>query len=95
MEHNTSNYQAFNDGDPGTLMKQDSVHDPTPMTPTQNSHRTFLSTEPQNHSNTSHMKRNVSYGNLGYQSEAKVLVLYTGGTIGMLRNHNNGGYTST
>lgn len=37
------------------------------------------------------MRRNTSYGNLpDNQSEAKVLIIYTGGTIGMMRNEHNG-----
>jgi lysophospholipase len=37
------------------------------------------------------MKRITSTGNMqGNEPEAKVLVLYTGGTIGMLRNEKNG-----
>lgn len=37
------------------------------------------------------MRRNTSYGNLpDNESEAKVLVIYTGGTIGMMRNEHNG-----
>jgi L-asparaginase/Glu-tRNA(Gln) amidotransferase subunit D len=40
---------------------------------------------------TMSMKRNSSYGNmLADYDEAKVLVIYTGGTIGMTRNENNG-----
>lgn len=39
----------------------------------------------------SSLRRNVSKGNLlGDRSESKVLVIYTGGTIGMMRNSNNG-----
>lgn len=36
------------------------------------------------------LPRNVSYGNMACSAEAKVLVIYTGGTIGMTRNSNNG-----
>lgn len=36
------------------------------------------------------MKRKISYGNLEERNEANVLVLYTGGTIGMLRNEKGG-----
>lgn len=40
----------------------------------------------------SSLRRNVSKGNLGSsdETESKVLVIYTGGTIGMMRNDNNG-----
>lgn len=37
------------------------------------------------------MRRNSSYGKLPSEApEAKVLVIYTGGTIGMMRNEKNG-----
>uniref|UniRef100_A0A336N284 asparaginase n=1 Tax=Culicoides sonorensis TaxID=179676 RepID=A0A336N284_CULSO len=43
-----------------------------------------------NASDRSTMRRNTSYGVLpDNQSEAKVLILYTGGTIGMMRNEHN------
>lgn len=40
----------------------------------------------------SSLKRNISYGNIPStdKTEARVLVIYTGGTIGMMRNENNG-----
>lgn len=39
----------------------------------------------------SSLRRNVSKGNLlGDRIESKVLVIYTGGTIGMMRNSANG-----
>lgn len=40
----------------------------------------------------SSLRRNVSKGNLmsSDHTESKVLVIYTGGTIGMMRNENNG-----
>lgn len=40
------------------------------------------------------LRRNASYGNMmpTNSTEAKVLVIYTGGTIGMIRNRNNGEY---
>lgn len=45
----------------------------------------------ENASDRSTMRRNTSYGNLpDNQSEAKVLIIYTGGTIGMMRNEHNG-----
>lgn len=34
--------------------------------------------------------RNRSFNDMGTLTEAKVLVIYTGGTIGMTRNSNNG-----
>lgn len=44
----------------------------------------------------SHIKSSVprtrSFDNMGTLAEAKVLVIYTGGTIGMTRNSNNGMY---
>lgn len=36
------------------------------------------------------MKRNASYSNMEASTEANVLVIYTGGTIGMARNSSNG-----
>lgn len=67
-----------------------SLYQPTPMTPTRTNGNGFLSAETAPSQPVSQMVRNVSYGNLGTQSEARVLVLYTGGTIGMLRNDKNG-----
>lgn len=42
----------------------------------------------------SSLRRNVSKGNLmsNDNTESKVLVIYTGGTIGMMRNESNGEY---
>lgn len=96
MAHN--NNENFDDDDKGIFMKQESVmsiYEPTPLTPTQNGDKSLLSVgnlspgSPNDDVNAQ-MKRNVSYGNLGNQTEARVLVLYTGGTIGMLRNDKNG-----
>lgn len=51
-----------------------------------------------NHQNErrSSLRRNVSKGNLMStdNTESKVLVIYTGGTIGMMRNDNNGEYSN-
>lgn len=78
-------------------MKQDSVmslYDPVPMTPTQNGSKSFLSAtlspDSPNLKVNEEITRKISYGNLENRTEAKVLVLYTGGTIGMLRNDKNG-----
>lgn len=38
----------------------------------------------------SSIPRNTSYDNMATSAEANVLVIYTGGTIGMTRNSNNG-----
>lgn len=38
----------------------------------------------------SSIQRNRSFDNMVAQKEANVLVIYTGGTIGMTRNSNNG-----
>lgn len=38
------------------------------------------------------LARNRSFDDMGTLAEAKVLVIYTGGTIGMTRNSNNGKY---
>lgn len=40
-------------------------------------------------------KRNESFENMGNKTEARVLVLYTGGTIGMIRNEKNGEFTKS
>lgn len=40
------------------------------------------------------LARNRSFDDIGSMAEAKVLVIYTGGTIGMTRNSNNGMYFS-
>lgn len=43
---------------------------------------------------TMSLRRNTSFGNIPASNctEAKVLVIYTGGTIGMIRNKKNGNY---
>lgn len=90
MEHNNNN--KFDEEDTGIFMKQESIYDPTPMTPTQ-PRSSFLSTtspETLKANNKTQIKKIASYGNMGNQTEARVLVLYTGGTIGMLRNDKNG-----
>ena len=88
------NLYDFEDNESGIFMKQDSVYQPVPMTPTQNNARSFLSPQLSNGSPNytvdENMKRNASFGNLESQTEARVLVMYTGGTIGMLRNEKNG-----
>lgn len=38
------------------------------------------------------IQRYKSFDSMGTAAEAKVLVIYTGGTIGMTRNSNNGNY---
>lgn len=45
-----------------------------------------------NISTKSSLRRKISYGNMieSEQLETKVLVIYTGGTIGMMRNDKNG-----
>jgi hypothetical protein len=94
--YNNVVHANYADNDKGLFMKQESVsgsYNPIPMTPTLNSHKTFLSAAketPAAKLETLSMKRNASYGSLGNQAEARVLVLYTGGTIGMLRNEKNG-----
>lgn len=75
-----------NNSDVGVFSKQESVmslYEPAPMSPT--SSKTFSNTQmpavAQNGSKSDSrtaMKRNVSYGNLTAQAEARVLVLYTG-----------------
>jgi L-asparaginase/Glu-tRNA(Gln) amidotransferase subunit D len=89
---------SSNTDDGYSFMKQESVmslYEPVPISPTTaTAAKSFLQPTPEaeaprNGSETV-MKRNVSYGNLMNQTEARVLVLYTGGTIGMLRNDKNG-----
>lgn len=75
------------DTEGSAVFRQESV---TPMTPTRTNGNGFLGVETSPSQPIMQMKRNVSYGNLGTQTEARVLVLYTGGTIGMLRNEKNG-----
>lgn len=49
------------------------------------------STATESRLDRSSLRRNVSKGNLfGDRIESKVLVIYTGGTIGMMRNSSNG-----
>lgn len=43
----------------------------------------------------SSIPRNRSYDNMATSNEANVLVIYTGGTIGMTRNSKNGMYFQT
>lgn len=42
--------------------------------------------------NKSSLQRHASFDDMSSVSEARVLVIYTGGTIGMTRNSNNGTY---
>lgn len=88
---------SFDNDDKGILIKQDSVtsiYNPTPMSPTHQNGNKLLSslstTDSPNHETNEQMKRNASYGNLENRTEARVLVMYTGGTIGMLRNEKSG-----
>lgn len=48
------------------------------------------SLEDSKYDRRSSIPRNKSYDNMGVSAEANVLVIYTGGTIGMTRNANNG-----
>lgn len=52
----------------------------------------FAKTYGSSNERRSSLRRNVSKGNLmsSDHTESKVLVIYTGGTIGMMRNENNG-----
>ena len=90
---------SHNDFDPedlGLVMKMSGSHEessrtslyhPVPLTPTEDSGRSL---EKVIESNSFH--RNQSYGHLPASNrvEAKVLVIFTGGTIGMMRNERNG-----
>lgn len=58
-----------------------------PMTPT---HSTATKTNGFGCERRSSLRRNLSYGNILAANEAKVLVIYTGGTIGMMRNDKDG-----
>lgn len=81
---------TFNNDDEGIFLKQDSglsVHNSVPISPSFPS--LLVLPESPNEVNAP-MKRNVSYGNMENRTEARVLVMYTGGTIGMLRNTKNG-----
>lgn len=51
-----------------------------------------LNSQNSNVSLKSSLRRNTSFGNMiaSEQMETKVLVIYTGGTIGMMRNDKNG-----
>lgn len=91
MEQNIKNH-CLDDDDTGIFMKKGSIYDPISLTPIQNRSlvATNLSTNCPSSTLSAQMKRNASYGNLGNTTEARVLVLYTGGTIGMLRNDKNG-----
>lgn len=68
------------DEDCGIFMKQESVmslYEPTPMSPT--STKVYLQPTSQDDAQPSaQIKRNTSYGNLTNETEARVLVLYTG-----------------
>lgn len=52
-------------------------------------HNLLLTNEQQSEVKTS-IRRNPSFGHMDTSAEANVLVIYTGGTIGMTRNSNNG-----
>lgn len=58
----------------------------TPMTPTHSVHQF---SEYQIETGSS-LRRTPSYGTMVTATEANVLVIYTGGTIGMMRNEKNG-----
>lgn len=83
----------YDDNDVGIYMKQDSVIsfcEPTPPSPSSpvNGNKSPLRSVLE--VNNVELKRNVSYGNMENTTEARVLVIYTGGTIGMIRNNKNG-----
>lgn len=61
------------------------------MTPTSTPSSPMSPGTPKFH-NRSSLKRNTSYGNIpsAEKTEARVLVIYTGGTIGMMRNEKHG-----
>lgn len=74
-----------NNNDVGVFSKQESVlslYEPAPVSPTTT--KTFSSSamseivQNGNKNDRAAMRRNISYGNLTAQSEARVLVLYTG-----------------
>ena len=86
-------YSHRSDEDCGIFMKQESVmslYEPTPMSPT--STKVYLQPTSQDDAqrnnngtqSTAQMKRNASYGNLTNETEARVLVLYTGKFRGFL-----------
>lgn len=56
-----------------------------------------LNSQNSNVSSKSSLRRNTSYGDMiaSEQMETKVLVIYTGGTIGMMRNDKNGMFKIT
>ena len=98
---NSDNNHRFDDEDTGIFIKvhqeTESIYEPQSMTPTEVSRSMSMLSSNVSPDSPTHipnsvtmMKRNVSYGNLEEKNEAKVLVLYTGGTIGMLRNEKGG-----
>lgn len=76
------NKMSNGNNDVGVFTKQESVmslYYPAQMSPT--STKSFASSivpDVAQKNDSARMKRNVSYGNLAAQSEARVLVLYTG-----------------
>ena len=62
------------------------------LTPTSESPGSPFSPRSPKYHHKSSLKRNSSYGTLpaADKTEARVLVIYTGGTIGMMRNEKNG-----
>lgn len=74
---------------PTTLHSDSTVTLVDQMTP--NSTPNPSPNSPKYHHKSS-LKRNISYGNIPStdKTEARVLVIYTGGTIGMMRNEKNG-----
>lgn len=67
---------------------------PLPIKPILKTLTNIASTHKNNKNQRSSLRRNISYGKMpSYEcTEAKVLVIYTGGTIGMIRNKKNGNY---
>jgi hypothetical protein len=87
-----------NDNDIGLYMKtidscpiSNNIYVSDQLTPTDNEPNDRL--QLRRGSVAMEMARHSSYGNMAPEkNEAKVLVIYTGGTIGMMRNEKNGKY---
>lgn len=76
---------------PMTLHSDSTVTMVDQMTPTSSNSPMSPQRSPKYHHRSS-LKRNISCGNIpsSEKTEARVLVIYTGGTIGMTRNEKNG-----
>lgn len=75
---------AFRNGSNGSMGSVDM------LTTTMSVDKVHKAADENNKMSSVLMRRSESFGTMTAGSEAHVLVIYTGGTIGMVRNENNG-----